>query len=66
MPFKTVAVLADELVRLGKDFDTAFVPGATHSWSREPHYSRHLFGKLLEHFDRYLMPSAAGGETEDP
>ncbi len=59
VPFKTVAVLADELIRLGKDFDTAFVPGATHSWSREPDYSRYLFGKLLEHFDRYLMPPEA-------
>jgi len=59
VPFKTVAVLAEELIRLGKDFDFAFAPGATHAWSREPYYDRFLFGKLFEHFDRYLMPAAA-------
>lgn len=64
VPFKTVAVLSDELIRLGKDFDTAFVPGATHSWSREPGYSRYLFSKLLEHFDRYLMTEAAGNSAD--
>ncbi|MDJ0907441.1 MAG: prolyl oligopeptidase family serine peptidase, partial [Woeseiaceae bacterium] len=60
VPFKTVAELADVLVSNGKDFDTAFVPGATHAWSREPDYARYLFGKLLEHFDRYLEPDSPG------
>ena len=64
VPFKTVAVLSDELIRLGKNFDTAFVPGATHSWSREPGYSRYLFGKLLEHFDRYLKPESIANSTD--
>lgn len=59
VPFKTTVVLAEELIRNGKNFDFAFAPGATHAWSREPHYSRFLFGKLLEHFDRYLRPSAS-------
>ncbi len=54
VPFKTTAVLADELIRRGKDFDFAFAAGATHSWSREPYYGRYLFGKLIAHFDRYL------------
>ncbi|MDP5071450.1 MAG: prolyl oligopeptidase family serine peptidase, partial [Congregibacter sp.] len=56
VPFKTTAALADLLIREGKDFDFAFAPGATHSWSREAHYSRYLFGKMLQHFDRYLRP----------
>ncbi|WOJ92818.1 prolyl oligopeptidase family serine peptidase [Congregibacter variabilis] len=56
VPFKTTATLADLLIKEGKDFDFAFAPGATHSWSRETHYSRYLFGKLVAHFDRYLMP----------
>ncbi|EAQ98127.1 S9 family peptidase [Congregibacter litoralis] len=56
VPFKTTAALADVLIREGKDFDFAFAPGATHSWSREAHYSRYLFGKMLQHFDRYLQP----------
>lgn len=59
VPFKTVAELADVLILNGKEFDTAFVPGATHSWSREP-YARYLFGRLLDHFDRYLVPASAG------
>ncbi len=54
VPFKTVAVLAEELIKQGKDFDFAFAPGATHGWSREQYYDRYLFGKLIEYFDRYL------------
>ena len=54
VPFKTTAVLAEELIKQGKDFDFAFAPGATHSWSRERNYDRYLFGKLIEYFDRYL------------
>lgn len=58
VPFKTTAVLAEELIKQGKDFDFAFAPGATHGWSRERHYNRYLFGKLIEYFDRHLaMPS---------
>jgi len=54
VPFKTTAVLAEELIKLGKDFDFAFAPGATHGWSRERYYNRYLFGKLIEYFDRHL------------
>ncbi len=54
VPFKTIAVLADELIKQGKDFDFAFAPGATHGWSRERYYDRYLFGKLIEYFDRHL------------
>ncbi len=57
VPFKTIADLAEALIREGKDFDTAFVPGATHAWSREPGYDRYLFGKLFEFFDRHLEPA---------
>jgi dipeptidyl-peptidase-4 len=57
VPFKTTAVLAEELIKLGKDFDFAFAPGATHGWSRERNYDRYLFGKLIEYFDRYLAVS---------
>ena len=60
VPFKTVAEVADTLVRKGKDFDTAFVPGATHSWRSEPQYAPYLFGRLIEYFDRYLAPDQAG------
>ena len=54
VPFKTIAVLAEELIKQGKDFDFAFAPGATHGWSRERYYDRYLFGKLIEYFDRHL------------
>jgi len=58
VPFKTTAVLAEELIKQGKDFDFAFAPGATHAWSREPNYNRYLFGKLIDYFDRHLgVPS---------
>ena len=58
VPFKTTVVLAEELIRLGKDFDFVFAPGATHGWTRPNHYARYLFGKLLTHFDRYLLPGS--------
>lgn len=54
VPFKTTAVLAEELIKQGKNFDFAFAPGATHGWSRERYYSRYLFGKMIEYFDRHL------------
>jgi len=54
VPFKTTAVLAEELIKQGKDFDFAFAPGATHGWSGQRNYNRYLFGKLIEYFDRYL------------
>jgi dipeptidyl-peptidase-4 len=54
VPFKTTAVLAEELIKQGKNFDFAFAPGATHGWSRERYYNRYLFGKLIEYFDRHL------------
>jgi dipeptidyl-peptidase-4 len=58
VPFKTVVVLAEELIRLGKDFDFAFAPGATHGWTRPTYYARYLFGKLITHFDRHLKPGS--------
>jgi len=58
VPFKTTAVLAEELIKQGKDFDFAFAPGATHGWSRERNYDRYLFRKLIEYFDRYLAVPA--------
>jgi dipeptidyl-peptidase-4 len=54
VPFKTSVVLAEHLMRLGKDFDFAFAPGATHGWTQREHYARYLLGKLVGHFDRYL------------
>jgi len=54
VPFKTTAVLAEELMRQGKDFEFAFAPGATHSWTTEPHHAQYLLGRMLSHFDRYL------------
>ena len=58
VPFKTTAVLAEELIKQGKDFDFAFVPGATHGWSRERYYDRYLFGKMIEFFDRHLSETS--------
>lgn len=61
VPFKTTVMLAEELMRLGKDFDFAFAPGATHGWTQRPHHARYLLGKLVAHFDRYL-----GAGPRDP
>jgi len=56
VPFKTSVVLADELMKLGKDFDFAFAPAATHGWTQREYYARYLLKKLVGHFNRYLPP----------
>ena len=56
VPFKTMAVLTEELIRLEKDFDFIFVPGATHGWTRSSKHAQYLLGKLVDHFDRHLKP----------
>lgn len=56
VPISTSIKLAEEFMRLGKDFDFAFAPAATHGWTQRPYYARHLLGKLVQHFDRYLGP----------
>jgi hypothetical protein len=32
---------------------------ATHNWSAQPAVGEYLYGKLLGHFDRYLLGGAA-------
>jgi dipeptidyl-peptidase 4 len=58
VPFKTTADLAEEFMRLGKDFDLVIAPAATHGWTSNPQHARYLLGKLVQHFDRYLQPNA--------
>lgn len=55
VPFKTTADLAEELMRQGKDFDLVIAPSATHGWTARPQHARYLLGKLVQHFDRYLL-----------
>ena len=54
VPFATTVALAEEFMRLGKDFDIAFAPAATHGWTQRPYYARYLLTRLVNHFDRYL------------
>jgi dipeptidyl-peptidase 4 len=56
VPFKTTADLAEELMRLGKDFDLVIAPSATHAWTSRPDHALYLLRKLVAHFDRYLAP----------
>ncbi len=58
VPFKTVVVLAEALMRAGKDFDFAFAPAGSHGWTSPPHQARFLLRKLLRHFEQHLQ---AGG-----
>ena len=54
VPFATSVALAEEFMRLGKDFDFAFAPAATHGWTQRPAYAAYLMRRLVQHFDRYL------------
>ncbi len=54
VPFRTTMQLAERLMLLGKDFDLATAPNATHAWSAREHYAIFFFRKLAQHFDRFL------------
>ena len=54
VPFSSAVALAEEFMRLGKDFDFAFAPAATHGWTQRPYYATYLLNKLVSHFDRFL------------
>ncbi len=60
VPFKTSVVLAEELMRQGKDFDFAFAPAATHAWAQRDYYALYFYRKLVGHFDRYLGAGRGG------
>ncbi|MEM9758000.1 MAG: prolyl oligopeptidase family serine peptidase [Pseudomonadota bacterium] len=66
VPFKTVASLADAFIRAGKPIETAFLPGATHGWRREPPYDRHVFSRMVEFFDRHLKAPARADARAKP
>ncbi|MGH9336009.1 MAG: alpha/beta hydrolase family protein, partial [Vicinamibacteria bacterium] len=52
--FQDSVVLAEKLMRLGKNFDLVVAPSAVHTWSENPYVARYLLGKLVDHFDRHL------------
>lgn len=54
VPFRTTMALAERLMLLGKDFDLATAPNATHAWSSREHYATYFFRKLTQHFERFL------------
>ena len=54
VPFRTTMALAERLMLLGKDFDLATAPAATHAWSSREHYAIYFFRKLTQYFDRFL------------
>jgi dipeptidyl-peptidase 4 len=64
VPFKTIVDLVEQLILLGKDFDIAIAPAATHGWSQREHYAVFMYRKLLAHFDRHLgvLPRRASSE----
>jgi dipeptidyl-peptidase-4 len=57
VPFRTTMALAERLMLLGKDFDLATAPAATHAWSSREHYALYFYRKLADYFDRHLHPS---------
>jgi dipeptidyl-peptidase-4 len=54
VPFRTTMALAERLMLLGKDFDLATAPGATHAWAAREHYAIYFYRKLVQFFDRHL------------
>lgn len=58
VPFRTTLALAERLMLLGKDFDLATAPAATHAWSSREHYAVYFYRKIVQHFERYLGSQA--------
>jgi dipeptidyl-peptidase-4 len=54
VPFRTTMQLAERLMLLGKDFDLATAPAATHAWSSREHYAVYFFRKLTQYLERHL------------
>lgn len=54
VPFRTTMALAERLMLLGKDFELATAPAATHAWTAREHYAVYFYRRLVEFFDRYL------------
>ena len=61
VPFKTIVDLMEQLMVLGKDFDIAIAPAATHGWAQREHYATFMYRRIVNHFDRYLGNPAASG-----
>jgi dipeptidyl-peptidase-4 len=55
VPFRTTMALAERLMLLGKDFDLATAPAATHAWTAREHYAVYFYRKLVQFFDRHLQ-----------
>jgi dipeptidyl-peptidase 4 len=58
VPFRTTMALAERLMLLGKDFDVATAPAATHAWTAREHYALYFYRKLVQFFDRHLKGTA--------
>jgi dipeptidyl-peptidase-4 len=58
VPFRTTMALAERLMLLGKDFDLATAPAATHAWTAREHYAMYFYRKLVQFFNRHLLTSA--------
>jgi dipeptidyl-peptidase-4 len=54
VPFRTTMALAERLMLLGKDFDLATAPAATHAWSSREHYAVYFYRKVVQYFDLHL------------
>jgi len=58
VPFRTTMALAERLMLLGKDFEVATAPAATHAWTAREHYAVYFYRKLVQFFDRHLKTPA--------
>ena len=54
VPFRTTMALAERLMLLGKDFDLATAPAATHAWTAREHHAVYFYRKLVQYFDRHV------------
>jgi dipeptidyl-peptidase-4 len=54
VPFRTTMALAERLMLLGKEFELATAPAATHAWTAREHYAVYFYRRLVEFLDRHL------------
>ena len=54
LPFQTSVQLAESWSASDKDYDSPSAPTATHAWAAREDDALYLYGKLVQHFDRWL------------
>lgn len=61
--FQDTVMLVEKLMLLGKEFEVAIAPGASHFWYETDYYATVLLRQMVQFFDRYFGPAPRATRT---